>query len=174
VNYDKYYNLETYLFDEVGPRFRKEGIIHPLDFYFILTWKANRSKNKAKERLKGIADGSFKSSVHRISRALSSSTSSVEKLRLLMKDWGFRLPTATAILTVLYPDEFTVYDVRVCNSLKAFHRLESRRFTEKLWGDYLNFKAAVERAGPKNLSLRNKDRYLWGKSLYEQSSTDIG
>lgn len=44
-----------------------------------------------------------------------------ERLRVLMEDYGFLLPMATAILTVLWPDEFTVYDIRVCDSLGRFH-----------------------------------------------------
>ena len=40
-----------------------------------------------------------------------------------MTKWAFRLPTASAILTVLYPDVFTVYDRRVCKVLGAFDQL---------------------------------------------------
>ena len=86
-----------------------------------------------------------------------------------MRNWEFRLPTATAILTVLYPADFTVYDIRVCNSLDRFHNLAHGRFSDTLWERYLIFKAAVENEAPAHLSLRNKDRYLWGKSFYEDA-----
>jgi hypothetical protein len=89
-----------------------------------------------------------------------------------MRDWGFRLPTATAILTVLFPRQFTVYDMRVCESLGAFRKLENRRFSEELWKNYLSFKREIRNAAPSVLSLRDKDRYLWGKSFHKQVVKD--
>jgi hypothetical protein len=40
MDYRKTYNLEAYLFDEVGRKFRNTGMIDPLDFYLILVWKS--------------------------------------------------------------------------------------------------------------------------------------
>jgi hypothetical protein len=65
------------------------------------------------------------------------------RLKLMMKEWGFRLPTASAILAVLYPKEFTVYDFRVCNALGDFDRLGGRRWSQNLWDEYRRFTAAV-------------------------------
>ncbi|MGJ9384908.1 hypothetical protein [Salipaludibacillus sp. CF4.18] len=57
-----------------------------------------------------------------------------EKLRYVMKAWDFRLPMATAILTVLYPDDFTVYDVRVCEQLGGdHHKLKNRVNFDNIW-----------------------------------------
>lgn len=168
MNFERYYNLETYLLDEVGRNFRDSGALAPLDFYFILTWKANRSKTTTKRRLEKLA-GSFSSAVSRIASDLAAKEQPKNKLEVLMLAWAFRLPTATAILTILYPDDFTVYDVRVCDSLKRFHNLSHRGFSDSLWEQYSAFKAAVESKSPAHLSLRNKDRYLWGKSFYEES-----
>ena len=80
---------------------------------------------------------------------------------------------ASAILTVLYPEEFTVYDVRVCDSLGDCHKLSNVTDFEKLWHGYVEFKSKVSQAVPDELSLRDKDRYLWGKSFHEQLSIDI-
>ena len=44
MDYKKYYNLERYLFDEVGPKFRNGGGLSTEDFFCIVIWKANRSK----------------------------------------------------------------------------------------------------------------------------------
>jgi len=38
------------------------------------------------------------------------------RLKILLDVEGIGLPMASAILAVLYPDDFTVYDTRVCNS----------------------------------------------------------
>ncbi len=168
MNFEKYYDLETYLINEVGENFRSKGELTPFDFYLILTWKANRSKNTTKKRLETLG-GSFSAAVSKIASALTANCEPKDKLQTLMCDWKFRLPMATAILTVLYPLDFTVYDIRVCDSLKRFHNLADRKFSDSLWEEYCAFKAAVERETPSHLSLRNKDRYLWGKSFFEES-----
>ncbi len=80
---------------------------------------------------------------------------------------------ASAILTVLYPEDFTVYDVRVCDSVGSFHSTGNRTDFGKLWDEYVQFRAAVEEAAPQTLSLRDKDRYLWGKSFHDQLQSDL-
>lgn len=96
-----------------------------------------------------------------------------DRLRWLWEDWEFRLPMASAILAMLYPDEFTIYDVRVCDTLGRFHNLNNLVNFENLWCDYQAFKHAVEESAPGDLTLRDKDRYLWGKSFYEQLMRDL-
>ena len=49
---------------------------------------------------------------------------------------------ATAILTVLYPDYFTVYDTRVCNQLGGFSNLGTRSIST-IWEGYEEFREAV-------------------------------
>ena len=80
---------------------------------------------------------------------------------------------ATAILTVLYPADFTVYDTRVCEQLAAFENLAHRKFSDELWADYRRFLEAVSAAVPGRISLRDKDRYLWGRSFHEQVVNDL-
>ena len=92
---------------------------------------------------------------------------------VLVRDWGFMLPMATAILTVLYPKEFTIYDRRVCDALGEFHRLANRVNPKTMWEGYVEFREAVVGAGPKHLSLRDKDRYLWAKAVADQLDRDI-
>src|SRR5262245_9557770 len=98
-DYVAIYNLEDYLLENVGARFRKHGVIEPFDFFCILVWKANRAKTKHRDRLHGLA-GSFSAAVGTIATSLHSADSDRERLRLLMQDWGFYLPTASAILTL--------------------------------------------------------------------------
>lgn len=81
---------------------------------------------------------------------------------------------ASAILTVLYPDEFTVYDVRVCDLLdKKFEDAQYKTQFEALWARYSEYLAAVRDAVPELPILRDKDRYLWGKSFAQQLEKDI-
>ena len=172
LDYRKFHNLEAYLLSEVGPRFAKSGRISPSDFFMIIIWKANRSKTQIRDRLIKQS-GDFDTSVRRLAASLYKSDGPKRRLEVLMKEWGLRLPMATAILTILYPDDFSVYDERVCEQLGGFEKLTSRKFTDKLWNEYQEFLNAVHDATPAGLSLRDKDRYLWGRSLYQSVKRDI-
>ena len=69
---------------------------------------------------------------------------------------------ASAILTVLYPDLFTVCDVRVRNTLGDCQRLGSIKWSGQAWDEYQRFKNAMRGAAPRGLSLRDCDCWLWG------------
>jgi len=171
-DYRKFYDLECYLFTEVGPRFAKTGDIYPADFYMIIIWKANRAKTRVRDRL-NRHEGGFAATVKTMAASLTASADPMRRLEVLMKEWHFYLPMATAILTVLYPTDFSVYDIRVCEQLGAFKKLAHRRFSDGLWNDYQKFLNAVNAAAPEGLSLRDKDRYLWGRSFYEGIKKDL-
>jgi hypothetical protein len=110
---------------------------------------------------------------------LHDATTEKDKLRILMQNWGFRLATASAIATVLYPTSFTVYDFRVCEILKTnygakdFRYLAQRKFSDQLWREYIEFIDAVIVATPGLSTLRDKDRYLWGHSSFLQARADL-
>jgi len=174
MDYRKLYNLEGYLFRDVHKRFRATGRISAFDFYCILVWKANRAKSQTKSRLERIERGSFPQAVSSIAKSLREAESPRERLQVLMMDWEFRLPTASAILSVLYPRYFTVYDVRVCSVLNAHAELAQWRFSEKLWDGYRKFSTDVRRATKSVRTLRDKDRYLWGKSLFQDIKDELG
>jgi hypothetical protein len=129
----------------------------------IFIWKAERAKNKKRDRLKRIESGSFQEAVARIAGSLHASHEQKDRLQILMGKWEFALPTASAILTVLYPEEFTVYDRLVCEEL-GFKYLQ-REFSDALWAEYERFRRAVISEAPVDLSLRNKDRFLLARSF---------
>lgn len=166
-------HLEPYLFDEVGPHFRNTGQLAPEDFWLTLIWKANRAKNHERRRFEKLGECSFEEAVDRIAVALTEAGSVDERLRILMENWGMKLPTASAVLTVLYPENFTVYDIRVCKQLGQFGEIAKDDFSEGLWDEYRKFVAAVELAAPSHLTLREKDHYLWGLSLRDQVEADL-
>ena len=94
------------------------------------------------------------------------------RLKILLRVRGIGLPVATAILTVPYPHDFTVYDKRVCNQLRGFSNLGGRSI-ETIWEGYQEFrqavrKEAVERGAPENLELRKMDRWLWTLDVVDQ------
>ena len=88
-----------------------------------------------------------------------------------MDDWWFALPTATAILSLLYPDNFTVYDVIVCKEVEQEYR-PNRSFSESLWLEYIDYREKVRAATPHDLSLRDKDRFLIGRAYRKGVEAD--
>ncbi len=160
-----YYHDELYLLDKVGRGFRAYGTLEPGDFLMILVWKANRAVGHHIKRLRARGKCNFNEAVSKIARGLYSCTGRKERLQLLMKEWWFALPTATAILAILYPEEFTVYDVVVCDELK--HKYQPHLYgADSSWEEYETYHQKVVTTAPSELSLRDKDRWLIGRHYY--------
>jgi hypothetical protein len=79
---------------------------------------------------------------------------------------------ASAILTILYPDKFTVYDYRAAEQVGDDSKLNTKSNFEAIWTGYLKFKNLVVKTGEGKL-LRDKDRFLFGKSRMEDLERDI-
>ena len=79
---------------------------------------------------------------------------------------------ASAILSVLYPDKFSIYDYRVCDMLKNFHNIKNLK-SDKMTDLYFEFLEEVWKNVPEKTSFRDKDRFLWGKSFYQGLKNDI-
>jgi hypothetical protein len=94
-----YYSPETLLFPAVAESFADTGSLDPVAVYLILDWKAPRARTRHRSRLARVA-GSFKTAVNIIAADLHAATDPEQKLGLLLTKWGFRLPTASAILAV--------------------------------------------------------------------------
>jgi hypothetical protein len=171
----KYYHLEDYLFEDVHDHFHSQGQLGAFDFFSIIVWKANRAKSLIGHKL--ISHSKGKTDLEAIVRTLTTSLYKAgehkERMRLLIEDWKFSLPMASAILAVLYPDEFTVYDYKVCDILQDFHRLKNLTKFDKLWSAYGSFCARVKAETPQILNLREKDRYLCGKYDAERLKENI-
>lgn len=171
--YLKYYSLEDYLFGEVNRRFHKQGFLNAFDFFCIVIWKANRAKSNIARRMLKKSFSKLNDSCIALTSQISKAPTPQEKMKVMMNDWGFLLPMTSAILSVLYPDDFTVYDVRVCQMLGKYENLKDKENVEKLWPIYQQFIEDVRKATPGITNLRDKDRLLWGKSFHDQLKKDI-
>lgn len=175
-SFEKYHDLEEYLFGEVSKNFEKNGFLTADEFFCIIIWKANRVKSKIAQKFG--KESPLDEAISKLTRAIYQARTNKEKLRILIcGDYGFYLPTASAILSVLYPDDFSVYDYRVCDILKEclktdkYHKIKYWIF-ERLWDGYLDYLNQVKLiSGKKNF--RDADKYLWGKSFYTQLQKDI-
>ncbi|MCX6764359.1 MAG: hypothetical protein NTU58_01490 [Candidatus Nealsonbacteria bacterium] len=161
MDYKKYYDLENYLFGEVKNNFKKHGYLTPEEFFCIVIWKANRAKSKIKDKIFKKGENLNKS-IKKLTSQIFKASSNKEKLRILLEDWEFGLPMASALLTVLYPKNFTIYDVRVRNQFGIKDFSGRKNQIEKYFSEFL---PKVKKQSGKNL--REKDKYLWGKSFFE-------
>jgi hypothetical protein len=172
TQYIKYYDLENYILTDVRDNFQNNGYLTAFEFFCIIIWKANRAKTKIAQRLLKY-NPDLEQSVKDLTGKIFSASDDKERLKVLIVDYKFRLPMSSAILSLLYPRNFTVYDIRVCDSLKSFKGLDNVTNFEKLWLSYKGYISNVKEYEPQNLSLRDKDRFLWGKSFYEQLNNDL-
>ena len=174
LDYVQYYDLEGYLFSIVPARYDRDKTLSAFDFFSIVVWKANRAKSRIATRLLKYGGGqeNLEVAVAKLMAAISQANEPKERLSVLIELWGFRLPMASAILTVLFPNEFTVYDVRVCEELGDFKDADTNNFAVQ-WERYSAYIAAVRSTAPEYPRLRDKDRYLWGKSATAQLRSDI-
>lgn len=175
TDYRYFYQLECYLEQVVKARFDKHRELDAFDFFCIIIWKANRAKSRIAKRLMTIGESdNLDKPARELTRMIAAKLTDRSKLELLIKEWKFLLPMASAILSVLYPKYFTVYDERVCRVLgRDFHLLKNKTSMESIWTGYMSFIKEVRRTAPSRLSLRDQDRWLWGKSFYKQHADNI-
>src|SRR5579859_3683490 len=105
IDYTQYYDLESYLFGEVSERYQRQKTLSTADFFCIVIWKANRAKSKVAKQLLRQNDNNdnLDSAVETLVKDISKAADARMRLSVLIEKWGFRLPMASAILTVLFP-----------------------------------------------------------------------
>jgi thermostable 8-oxoguanine DNA glycosylase len=155
-----FYDLDSYLFKKVTRKFEKEGTLNSFDFYAIVTWKANRAKTKVLLGLKtkGLSPNELMSRVHDISN-------NREKMQFLANIPGIGTPIASAILTVCYPERFTVIDYRAWETLLHFGHVLAKTMPTDIDGYFDKYLPVCKSlANDMKLSLRDLDLVLWGRS----------
>ncbi len=178
-SYIKYHLLETeYLEKEVHSFFHKNHHLTPEHFLAIIIWKSNRSK---KYVIKGLKE------MQEIGRTVKTITEEVydagenqnkdRQVEILTDIYGIGIPIASAILTILYPDRFTIYDIYLHEQLNGneFKKYCNNAPFSKIIGTdkkdrekYFKFVDIVKEIAEKETGndLRKCDRALWGKSWY--------
>jgi hypothetical protein len=173
MNYLRYYDLEAYLFDHVTRVFARRGHLTGFEFFSIVKWKANGATAQVARRLRASGHKDLEAAVQLLTTEIAHAESGRDKLEILVVKWGFKLPLASAILTVCYPETFALYDRRVCNQLGDFHNLAHKTRFANIWQGYTQFMEAVRQAGPSRLTLRDKDRWLSARSVYHDLMTNV-
>lgn len=178
TDYKSFRNLERHIREKVFENFHNNGSIDATDFFCIVIWKANRAKSKVAKSL-CLINPNLELCCREITAKIFNATSHEARLNILMKNYNFRLPMSSAILSVFYPDDFSVYDVRVCESLKNHEILSDYKYLStltdfrKIWSGYCEYIETIKRQTPTELSLIDRDHYLWGHSFYSQLQKDL-
>jgi len=157
------YDLERYLFESVSPRFRRDGTLNARGFFAIIVWKSNRTKTKIAKGLRH-AGTMPEELLHRV----SAEGDRLRQVQILTSVKGIGLPMASAILTVCYPDEFTVLDYRAWKTLRQMSvpGLPAGKPTSAR--AYLQYCEACRQLAKRvGVSLRDLDRALSAKSWEE-------
>ncbi len=147
---------ERRLFEEVGPRVADRGFYERDEFLDVVRWKNSRGL--------GHAEGNAAVEVQEASRLAFMATDpwSWQILTLLS---GVRTAVASAVLTVAFPDRYTVIDRRAVGTLRTAKRLGDE------WPSYDRYlelcRAIADEVG---VSLRTLDRALW---KYSQEHLDL-
>lgn len=176
TNYLKYFDREHYLFEDVHDRFHGEHSLGAFDFFSIIIWKANRAKSIMAGKLFAqdpLSRRDLDAICRDLTSALYAAPGNKERLGVLMQDWDFPLPMASAVLAVCWPEEFPVYDFRIRDQIQGSQKVNKSWDFERIWKAYQEYKTRVCELVPKESNLRDKDRFLYGRSNAKQLEKDI-
>lgn len=173
------YDPESRVFPDIRKRLAKGEGLGKRDVLLILKWKLGRIKGS---NAKTVSEAHLKAMNEAIVEA-KKPESTIAALKALDEVPGIGLATATAILTVCYPDTFTIIDERVLESLDLLpsgHEKKKRKKKKKEGKEKSQYntedwtaKAYVEEYLPKvkerkgewKRTLRETDQALWGLSV---------
>lgn len=130
--YIELYDVEKYLFDVVGSEASQRGRLTFEEFYKICMWKSARQKQK-------YISAKNRNEVEAITKKAFSEQDEREKMKKLCELNGVGIPTASAILTVVFPEKYAVIDIRCLEMLREkFGYKISKQTSLKSWIEYLN------------------------------------
>jgi endonuclease III len=161
------YRPETRVFPKIakaeGPQKLKKQ-----DVLLILKWKLGRIKES---NCKTVSDDNLRQINQSVEKS-GETAREIEALKELDKIPGIGLATATAILTVCYPDKFTILDYRVLETLDLEPSNTDSWTAEQYFEEYLP--RVKEQCGQWDCTLRQADRALWGLSVRDQIKNITG
>ena len=164
-----YYDAEGRVFPGIAKKVSAGEGLTGQDVLLILKWKLGRIRDS---NLETVSDENL-GMINQAVKAARTADSGVGALKTLDMIPGIGLATATAVLTVCYPTEFTIIDWRVLETLDLFpSRMPENKRTEhntEHWTaeDYIAeyLPRVKKQAHGWGCDLRDADRALWGISV---------
>lgn len=130
--YIELYDMEKYLFDVIGSEASKRGCLTFEEFYKICMWKSVRQKQK-------YISAKNRNEVEAITKDAFAEQDEGKRTKKLCELNGVGIPTASAILTVVFPEKYAVIDVRCLEMLRdKFDYKISKQTSIKSWLEYLS------------------------------------
>jgi len=122
------YDIEKSLFAK-GPEIKKRGWLTKDEFLLICLWKSRRPKQWYKKNTQ--------SRIRKITQAAFLEKDEHKKMEFLIQLSGVRIPTASAILSIVDPKKYPIIDVRCVSSLTKLNAITWSHITINSWIDYL-------------------------------------
>ncbi len=144
------YDVEKIIFTEIGPRARKNQFLNFDDFYKICMWKSRRQKNRYLKN---------KTKVEEISRKAFLTSDEAERVELLRSLDGVGIPTASAILTIVSPESYSIIDIRCIETLNHLGYKIKNVMKVNNWLKYLEIMRSL--AKENNVTPRDLDKALF-------------
>lgn len=149
-------STEPWLLDVIGPAAAGRGHYEPEEFVAVARWKTPRSR----QRIAANSD----SDIRQIT-AMAFSAAEELQHRVLTILEGVRVPTATALLAVAFPDRHTIVDFRSTESLSRLGEWDGQ-------GGYLAYLDVCRSLAVRlEVNLRTLDRALWQWSKHGYPAT---
>ena len=127
-NYIALYLIEDHLYNVIGVNAKKRGFLHFSEFFEICLWKSARPKKRYLEN---------KETIEQKSKKAFSENDEIKKIKMLCTLDGVSIPTASALLSVVYPEKYPIIDIRCLEQLRTLGHEISKYPSEKVWIKYL-------------------------------------
>jgi len=149
--YIELYDTERYLFEVISPKVKKNGYLSFNDFYQICMWKSARPKKRYLNNKKSVESTT--------KRALLE-TDEGQRIKILCELDGVGIATASAILTIIYPEKYAVIDVRDLEELNKITKNKvGNTVSINTWINYLTEMRIL--AKENNVTPREIDKALF-------------
>jgi thermostable 8-oxoguanine DNA glycosylase len=126
-----YAQEEDNIFNETGKNIQKRGYAKKEEFIEIVRWKAVRAIRKAEVNDEKV--------IEKITKFAFEINNEEVKMRVLTSLSGVSIPMASAILTIAYPAEYGIIDIRAWETLYVWSlvKYSKKTFNLKDWLLYL-------------------------------------
>lgn len=160
-NYIDLYDTENYLFKVIGPRVKKRGHFLFSEFYKICMWKSSRPKQRYINN---------KNKIERISKSAFGEGDEKRKMEILCHLNGVSVPTASALLTIVYPEKYAVIDIRCLEMMRKTEKI-SKYPSIKTWLKYLDIMRAWSKEN--SVTPREMDMALFAMHKERQGGNNL-
>ena len=158
------YELEKQIF-QLGKEIKKRGWLEKTEFLTICLWKSRRPK-------KLYYLNSDKDIISK-SKMVFDEKNELNKIKILTDLKGVRIPTASAILSVVNPEIYPIIDIRCVQSLRDLGIINWKTITEKNWIEYLSIIRSLSKEKNKTAREIEKGLFSYNRINFDKEYTNL-